>query len=53
MLRLITALMLIGLLAVSLWAALATADPQRLKSAAWGMLAGGLIVAGLWMILSP
>ena len=53
MLRLITALMLIGLLAVSLWAALANTDPQRLKSAAWGMLAGGLIVGGLWMILSP
>lgn len=52
MLRILVLLMLAGMLAVSIAAILANSDPERLKAAGWGLLAGALIVGGLWMILA-
>jgi len=52
MLRILVLLMLAGMLAVSIAAIFANSDPERLKAAGWGLLAGALMVGGLWMILA-
>lgn len=51
MIRILTLVALLAVLAVSVRAILADTDPRRLRAAGWGALSGGLIVAGLWMIL--
>ncbi|GIX36367.1 MAG: hypothetical protein KatS3mg126_2146 [Lysobacteraceae bacterium] len=45
-------LLVLLILVLSLRAVLSDLDPARLRAAGWGALAGGLIVAGLWMILA-
>lgn len=51
MIRIITLLALLAVLAMSLRAIFADTDPRRLRVAGWGALSGGLIVLGLWMIV--
>lgn len=53
MLRILVPLLLIALLLVSITAILSNTHPARLKAAAWGMLSGGLIIGGVWMIFNP
>jgi heme A synthase len=50
MLRLWLALLLLSVIALSLYAVLAKAEPRRLKAAAVILLCGSLIVGGLLMI---
>jgi hypothetical protein len=53
MLRILVPLLLIALLLVSITAILSNTHPARLKAAGWGMLSGGLIIGGVWMIFNP
>lgn len=52
MIRILTLLVLLAVLALSLRAIFADADPRRLRAAGWGALSGGLVVLGLWMLLA-
>jgi hypothetical protein len=50
MLRLWIALLLLIVIALSLYTALAKAKPRQLRAAALGVLCASLILGGLWMI---
>lgn len=50
--RILILLTIASLLALSIHGILANTNPERLKAAAWGLLAGALIVGGLWMIVA-